>query len=99
MASPEREKVDLEEMAQALATAAELRMARERLTMHKAPTADQIHYRTRFSSKSKKTPSQSTSPTYTPTMGRRTTALYRLSNVIGMRPNDYDTVEKALTTR
>ena len=63
----------------------------------KAPTADQMHFRKSLATKSRKTPS-ATSPdrlaamsaSYTPTIGRRSTALYRLTHVSGQHPVELD---------
>ena len=59
--------------------------ARARSEAMRAPTSDQLSFRRSLAERSRKTPSK-----YTPTIGRRSTALYRLSNVSGQHPQEID---------
>jgi hypothetical protein len=57
-------------------------------------SSDQLHFRRQLAAKSRRNPPASRSPDssnkYTPTIGRRTTALYRLTSVAGQQPPDLD---------
>ena len=78
---------------------------RARQMAQSSPTVDQMQFRKSLASKSRKTKTPSASArsaprspdevaamnaAYTPTIGRRSTALYRLNNVSGQHPNPVD---------